>query len=543
MKVARAGGARLDRRGARGCGGCAGRDISSGFRLSQRRGHVDRPPLGHPRKGGDNPARGPAFPVVPPTALSYKVAGFSRRNKALERRSAPSKDRPGMADKAQQPKAQKLDFAMSGFPEYTPEVRALERAWLDRLTRVFESYGYVNIETPSVETVQTLASKGEDVDKEIYALTRLAETGEGAKAPKFALHYDLTVPTARYVAKHYDALTFPFKRYQMQRAWRGERPQEGRFREFTQCDIDVIDSGSVSLAYDAEMLEMAVKALTALDAGPIRFQVSNRRIMDGLAENLGLPDATLLARILDKFDKLTPEALAERLGAELSLEPAAVDTCIAFCRIKGGADAVTDGLDALKLSGEALTQGRDQLCTLLERVEPHRPEGYEILGDLSISRGFDYYTGVVYEARFIDFPGYPSICAGGRYENLVGSFMRRKLPGVGISIGLTRIFTKLLREGLVAPGPKTPTQVLVAAGEGDAPGSAEALAASIRDMGVNVEVLPDVARLDKQLKYANDKGIPFVWLTHEGTAYLKDMRDGTQSEIDLARFAERFGRG
>ena len=436
------------------------------------------------------------------------------------------------------PTLQKLDFSISGFPEYTPEVRALEQSWLATLRQVFESYGYANIETPSVETVSTLASKGEDVDKEIYALTRLAAP-EGS-APKFALHYDLTVPTARYVAKHYSSLTFPFKRYQMQRAWRGERPQEGRFREFTQCDIDVIDSETVSLAYDAEMLEMAVVALTALDVGPIRFQVSNRKIMDGLAKSLGLADATLLARILDKVDKLSTEDLSARLSSELSLDAKAIDTCIAFCKVKGNADAISDGLDALGLDADAIAQGRDELCTLLNRVEAHRPAHYVIDGDLSISRGFDYYTGVVYEARMIDFPGYPSICAGGRYENLVSSFMRRKLPGVGISIGLTRIFTKLLKEGLIAPGRKTPTRVLVAQDESDAPGRAHKLAADIRALGVNVEVLPDVARLDKQLKYANDKGIPFVWLTRDGTDYLKDMSDGTQDEIALADLTDRL---
>ncbi len=434
--------------------------------------------------------------------------------------------------------AQKLDFAMSGFPEFTPEVRALEQVWLAKLARVFESYGYANIETPSVETVATLASKGEDVDKEIYALTRLA--AEAGSTPKFALHYDLTVPTARYVAKHYSSLTFPFKRYQMQRAWRGERPQEGRFREFTQCDIDVIDSETVSHAFDAEMLEMAVVALTALDVGPVKFQVSNRRIMDGLASSLGLADATLLARILDKVDKLSGEQLAERLSTELALDARAIDTCIAFCKVHGNADAISNGLDALKLDADAIGEGRDQLCTLLDRVEATRPENYIIDGDLSISRGFDYYTGVVYEARFIDFPDYPSICAGGRYENLVSSFMRRKLPGVGISIGLTRIFTKLLKEGLVTPGRKSPTQVLVANEEEGAGDTAHALAAQIRALGVNVEVLPDVARLDKQLKYANDKGIPFVWLTRDGTAFLKDMSNGTQSEIDLDSFAKRF---
>ncbi|SFE44035.1 histidyl-tRNA synthetase [Sulfitobacter brevis] len=434
--------------------------------------------------------------------------------------------------------AQKLDFAMSGFPEFTPEVRALEQAWLAKLARVFESYGYANIETPSVETVATLASKGEDVDKEIYALTRLA--AEAGSTPKFALHYDLTVPTARYVAKHYSNLTFPFKRYQMQRAWRGERPQEGRFREFTQCDIDVIDSETVSHAFDAEMLEMAVVALTALDVGPVKFQVSNRRIMDGLASSLGLADATRLARILDKVDKLSGEQLAERLSTELALDTRAIDTCIAFCKVYGNADAISNGLDALKLDADAIGEGRDQLCTLLDRVEATRPENYIIDGDLSISRGFDYYTGVVYEARFIDFPDYPSICAGGRYENLVSSFMRRKLPGVGISIGLTRIFTKLLKEGLVTPGRKSPTQVLVANEEEGAGDTAHALAAQIRALGVNVEVLPDVARLDKQLKYANDKGIPFVWLTRDGTAFLKDMSNGTQSEIDLDSFAKRF---
>ncbi|SNR50150.1 histidine--tRNA ligase [Puniceibacterium sediminis] len=430
----------------------------------------------------------------------------------------------------------KLNFAISGFPEFTPAVRDVERQWLATLAEVFESYGYANIETPSVETVQTLASKGEDVDKEIYALTRLAAIGENASA-KLALHYDLTVPTARYVAKQHGNLTFPFKRYQMQRCWRGERPQEGRYREFTQCDIDVIDADTVSLSYDAEMLEMAVVALTRLNVGPVKFQVSNRKIMDGLAACLGLSDGTLLARILDKVDKLSTEQLSERLSTELGLDATGIDTCIRFCQIKGGPDAISDGMDALGLSNPDADAGRDALCTLLAKVEKSRPDGFIIDGDLAISRGFDYYTGVVYEARFIDFPGYPSICAGGRYENLVGQFMKRKLPGVGISIGLTRIFTKLLTEGLLETGRSTPTEVLVAGDASLTEVEAEALAAQIRATGTNVEILPDVPRLDKQLKYANDKGIPYVWIVRDGKHQLKDMTTGTQKDITVSDFA------
>ena len=430
----------------------------------------------------------------------------------------------------------KLSFPISGFPEFTPEVRDVERHWLGILAQIFESYGYANIETPSVETVETLASKGEDVDKEIYALTRLAAVGEGSAA-KLALHYDLTVPTARYVAKHHGNLTFPFKRFQMQRCWRGERPQEGRYREFTQCDIDVIDADTVSLAYDAEMLEMAVVALTRLNVGPVRFQVSNRRIMDGLATHLGLPDGTLLARILDKVDKLSTEQLSERLTTDLGLDAAGIDTCIRYCQIKGGPDAISDGMDALGLSNPDADAGRDALCTLLAKVEKSRPADFVIDGDLAISRGFDYYTGVVYEARFIDFPGYPSICAGGRYENLVGQFMKRKLPGVGISIGLTRIFTKLLSEGLLEPGRRSPTEVLVAGDDSLSQADAESLAAQLRATGANVEILPDVKRLDKQLKYANDKGIPHVWIVREGKHQLKDMTSGAQQDVTVESFA------
>lgn len=429
----------------------------------------------------------------------------------------------------------KLDFAISGFPEYTPEVRDVELKWLNQLSKLFESYGYASIETPSVEKVETLAAKGEDVDKEIYALRRLADDGD-SKA-KYALHYDMTVPTARYVAKHHGQLTFPFKRYQMQRAWRGERPQEGRFREFTQCDIDVIDSESVSLAYDGEMLEIAAAAFGMLETGPVRFQVSNRRLMNGLGEALGLADATLLARILDKVDKLTTEQLSTRLSTELELDQAGIDTCIAFSQIRGNAGDIENGLARLGLMNDHIREGQQQLCDTLESVEKSRPEQVEILGDLSISRGFDYYTGVVYEAKFIDFPDYPSICAGGRYENLVGSFMRRKLPGVGISIGHTRIFTKLLKEGLLDVGRKTPTQVLVASDAPDNYSTLTATAARLRQLGWNAETLPGVAKLDKQLKYANNKGIPFVWIIRDGAAFLKNMETGDQQSVDLGSFS------
>ena len=430
-----------------------------------------------------------------------------------------------------------LKFSISGFPEYLPEHRQIEQRWLAIVAEVFSSYGYVNIETPSVEKVATLANKGEDVDKEIYALARLNTRGEGSSEAKLALHYDLTVPFARYVADHHQDLSFPFKRYQSQRVWRGERPQEGRYREFTQCDIDVVGNETISDFYDGEMLEVVMLALERMEVGPILFQISSRKLLQGLGEALDVADITSLARLLDKIGKLTEDAIHASLVADLGLSPEAATTCLKFASIRGDHPHVVARLAEIGVGGPSIEAGLGELRGVVDHVGHAMPASFRLEIDLSIARGFDYYTGVVYEARFIDYPQYPSICAGGRYENLVASFAKKSFPGVGVSIGLTRIFTKLLSEGRLPEARPSPTDVLIARlPESDA-GALLALASALRGRGMKVEVFAEAPALDKQLKYASRKKIPYVLFPFADGHQIKAMETGVQSPFDRQSFS------
>ena len=473
---------------------------------------------------------------MPPTRLGklekmpIEPVGGSGGSRA---RASKQKEDGSMTSGAPRP----LKFSISGFPEYLPEHRQIEQRWLGIIEQVFQSYGYVNIETPSVEKVATLAEKGEDVDKEIYALARLNPRGEGSSDAKLALHYDLTVPFARYVADHQQNLSFPFKRYQSQRVWRGERPQEGRYREFTQCDIDVVGNGSISDFYDGEMLEVVMLALERLEVGPILFQISSRKLLQGLGEALGVVDVTSLARLLDKIGKLTEAVIHQALVDNLGLSADDATTCLSFASIKGDFAHVVARLKAIGVGGPSIEAGLAELRQVVDHVGHAQPASFRLEIDLSIARGFDYYTGVVYEARFIDYPKYPSICAGGRYENLVSSFAKKSFPGVGVSIGLTRIFTKLLSEGQLLEGRPSPTDVLITRlPESDA-GALLALARDLRERGMKVEVFADAPALDKQIKYASRKKIPYVLFPFTDGHQVKALDTGVQSPFDGATFS------
>ncbi|MEO5375295.1 MAG: histidine--tRNA ligase [Alphaproteobacteria bacterium] len=423
---------------------------------------------------------------------------------------------------------------VTGYPEWLPEVRLVEQRWLDRIRAVFESYGFCSIETPSVEEIEVLVAKGGDADKEIYALHRLQED-QRDNEPRVALHYDLTVPLARYVAMHYNDLVFPFKRYQIQRAWRGERPQEGRFREFCQCDIDVIDNEKVSLHFDAEIPAIIYEILQRLEVGAVGLHINNRKILEGFYRGIGITDVVSAIRIVDKLDKIGRDGVRRGLVESLGLPGEVADSCLALAEIRTPDGGFVDRVRALGVRSELLDQGLDELRFVFDELS-HIPHGV-IMADLSIARGFDYYTGTVYEGKLRDFPTYPSICSGGRYDNLVGAYLRKNLPGVGMSIGLTRIFAKLLKEGLIPPGPKCPTEVMVAFLPGHERAAAAAVAASLRQAGIRVEMYHEPKKVDAQMRYAARKGIPYVWFPapspgapHE----VKDMSSGQQAAADPA---------
>jgi histidyl-tRNA synthetase len=421
---------------------------------------------------------------------------------------------------------------ISGFPEWLPEVRLVELHWLDLIRATFERYGFCSIETPAAEALDVLLAKGE-TSQEIYTLRRLqADVGDDSDA-RLGLHFDLTVPFARYAAAHLNDLVFPFKRYQIQRVWRGERPQEGRYREFTQCDIDVINTDQVPLQFDAELPRIIYEILTSLALPAWSISINNRKILQGFYEGLGISDPLDVIRIADKIDKIGAEGVGKLLASELGLTTGQVTACLDLAQIRGTDTSVIDQITRLGVRSGLLSEGLDELAFVLDSLSD-LPAG-SIIADLSIARGLAYYTGTVYEGKFTGWPGYGSICSGGRYENLAGSFVRRSLPGVGMSIGLTRIFAKLVAEGLLQTGPSCPSDVLVVVPSDQRRPRAAATAAELRARGLNTELYHQADKIAKQIRYASRKGIPFVWFPpfEDGKPHeVKDMATGEQSPAD-----------
>jgi histidyl-tRNA synthetase len=409
---------------------------------------------------------------------------------------------------------------ISGFPEWLPEQRLVEQQVIDGLRSRFELYGFAPVETRSVELLETLLAKGE-TDKEIYALKRLADSGPGDAG--FGLHYDLTVPFARYAVQNYNELTFPFKRYQIQKAWRGERPQEGRYREFLQADIDVIDRGSLALAFDAEMPWLVHETLASLPFPAVTIRVNNRKVTEGYMRGLGVADPVPAMRILDKLDKVGPDAVRKMLG----LPDAQVDKLLALVSISSDTVAFADDVRALGVAHEMLDEGLSELSFVMSELSELPPGA--VVADMGVVRGFDYYTGTVYEGVMQGHESLGAVCSGGRYDNLAEG-AREPLPGVGMSIGVSRILGRLFGQGLLPAGRKSPTVVLVAhVGEG--PG---AVVRALRARGIPAEAYHEPAALKKQLAYANAKGIPHVWLPFEDGHVVRDMATGDQSPAAAA---------
>jgi len=420
---------------------------------------------------------------------------------------------------------------LSGFPEWLPEQRLVELRWIDTIRRTFEAYGFCNIDPPSVEDVEVLVSKGEDTDKEIYGVRRLGG-GETRDEPKIALHYDLTVPLARYVAQHFNELSFPFKRYQIQRAWRGERPQEGRFREFYQCDLDVLDTGEVSLHFDAELPVIVYEILRRLHVEPVTMHINNRKVLQGFYAGLGIADVVGAIRILDKLDKVGAGEVTRMLVDDLHIASETAARCVALASIRTPDASFEERVRAFGVRSELLDTGIAELKFVMQAAEGV-PAGV-VFADLSVARGFDYYTGTVYEGKLSAFPGYPSVFSGGRYDNLVGGFLRQNLPGVGMSIGLTRIFSKLLTEGKITTGATCPTQVLVIQLPETPREQAMQTGRALRERGLNVEVYHEPKKIGHQIRYATRKGIRYAWFPEPGKHEVKDLASGEQAPADLS---------
>lgn len=424
--------------------------------------------------------------------------------------------------------------SISGFPEWLPEVRALELSWIDHIRKVFESYGFVNIETPAVEEIDVLLSKGE-TDKEIYVLNRLQADEKDKSDARLALHFDLTVPFARYTTQHFNELTFPFKRYQIQKVWRGERPQEGRFREFYQCDIDIINPESLPVHFDAEIPAVIDEILQGFGIPAYTIYVNNRKILLGYMNGLGLTDnAAMALRILDKRDKIGPEGVKKQLIEDLKLSEEIAEKALALATIKGNDVSVIEKARALGIKNDLFEEGLQELEYVLKSLGGF--VGNRLMADLSIVRGFDYYTGTVYETKLNDYPEFGTVSGGGRYEDLAGQYIAKKLPGVGITIGLTRLLDKMVREGIIKPKRPSRTDVLITVFEDAQRAEALSIAAQMRGRGLNVEVFHSTQKFQKQVGYADKKEIPFVWfLPVDGKGHeVKNMKTGEQIAADPA---------
>ncbi|MET1089851.1 MAG: histidine--tRNA ligase [Arthrobacter sp.] len=422
--------------------------------------------------------------------------------------------------------------SLSGFPEWLPEERLVELHVLDTLRRVFELHGFASIETRAVETVGQLLRKGE-IDKEVYGLSRLQEDEsanpvKGGKADPhaLALHFDLTVPFARYVVENAGYLAFPFRRYQIQKVWRGERPQEGRAREFTQADIDVVGDGELPFRYDVEIALVIAEALSALPIPDFRLRVNNRKLAEGFYRGIGLEDTAGVLRSIDKLEKVGPAKVAELLKAELGASDEQAQKALQLAGIRTEDTSFVEQVRALGVSNELLDEGLNELEQVIEAAVQRAPG--KVLADLSIARGLDYYTGTVVETVLVGHEQLGSICSGGRYDALA-SKGNRKFPGVGLSIGVTRLVSRILSQELAKASRAVPTAVLVALTTDESWSAAQDIAAQLRSRGIATEVAAKADKFGKQIKFADRRGIPFVWFTDDdGTHQVKDIRTGEQ---------------
>lgn len=429
--------------------------------------------------------------------------------------------------------------SLSGFPEWLPQGRIIEQFVLDHLRHVFELHGYANIETRAVETLEQLEAKGE-TSKEVYVLERLQavkarEAGErvSGKERTLGLHFDLTVPFARYVVENANELDFPFKRYQIQKVWRGERPQDGRFREFTQADIDVVGMGELPFHFEIEAPLVMAQALSTLPIPPVKVMVNNRKVVQGVCEALGVTDVEAALRGLDKLDKIGADGVREEL-AGAGIEGASADVLLKMATISSSDSAVIRReIEALRLESELLSDGLNDLCALLDAATERMPG--VVVAELKVARGLDYYTGSVYETVIIGHEELGSICSGGRYDSLAKDG-KRTYPGVGMSIGVSRLVSRMISAPMVDVDRKVPTVVVVAVLDEADRGRSQRIADTLRARGISTDVAPSAAKFGKQIKFADKRGIPYVWFPGEdGRAdTVKDIRSGEQVEADAA---------
>ncbi|MDD7384990.1 MAG: histidine--tRNA ligase [Actinomycetaceae bacterium] len=417
---------------------------------------------------------------------------------------------------------------LSGFPEFLPQDRAVETHILDALRRTFELNGFSGIETRAVEPLDQLLRKGE-TSKEIYMLRRLQ--GSDHQESELGLHFDLTVPFARYVLENAGKLLFPFKRYQIQKVWRGERPQDGRFREFVQADVDVVGSSELPAFYDIDVPLTMVDAFSHLPIPRVVIRLNNRKVAQGFYEAIGAPDTLAVLRVIDKLDKIGEAKVEKELIDDAGLSHQQAQQALRLASIRGTDASVAERVRDLGVSSPLLDEGLEELVTVLEGAN-ELIDG-SMVADLSIARGLDYYTGSVYESTLVGHEDLGSICSGGRYDSLV-SDGKHTYPGVGLSIGVSRLVSRLIGRHLVQASRAVPTVVLVAVNDESQRRDATKTAMALRRRGIAADVSPNSAKFGKQIKYADKRGIPFVWFTTDEGDQVKDIRSGAQYDADTA---------
>ena len=438
--------------------------------------------------------------------------------------------------------AKQTPRTLSGFMELLPGPQQQLEQIMEILRRTYSLYGFTPLDTPVIESSEVLLAKGGgETEKQIYRFQK----GDA----DLSLRFDLTVPLAKYVALHYNDLTFPFRRYQIGKVYRGERAQRGRFREFYQADIDIIGDGKLSILNEAEIPAIIYKTFSALGLKRFQIRVNNRKILGGFYEILHWSHrAEEIMRIVDKLDKIGPEKVGLMLYDEAGMDEDAVGEVMKFISLKGSSEEILHALEEYRGQNETFDQGLEELNTVVRYLGDFGVPAENFAVDLTIARGLDYYTGTVYETTLLDHPEIGSVCSGGRYDNLAEYYTDRRLPGAGISIGLTRLFYVLGEQGMLNPElPTAPADVLILPMTEDL-SAAIALATRLRENGIRTQLHCEEKKFKQKIAYADKLGIPYVIFLGEdeisaGVVACKDMATGEQTKLDAAATIYRIKAG
>ena len=419
---------------------------------------------------------------------------------------------------------------LPGFMELLPNDQIKFNSMMDKIRKSYEKFGFLPLDTPVIEMADVLLAKaGGETEKQIYRFNK----GEN----DLTLRFDLTVPLAKYVCEYYNDITFPFKRYQIGKVYRGERPQKGRYREFYQCDIDIIGDGELSIINDAEMPSVIYTTIKELGFDNFTIRINNRKILNGLYKELELEEISVeIMRIIDKLEKIGTDNVIKCLQ-DLSIPQEKIDKIISFIEIDGSTEEKLEKLKALNFKNELFLQGLDELSQVVKYVRLFGVPDTNFKVDLTIARGLDYYTGTVYETFLNDYREVGSVCSGGRYDNLAEFYTDKKMPGVGVSIGLTRLFYKLNELDIIKEKEKSISKVLVLSMTENTDRALE-VGAKLREAGINTDVYLEDKKIKAKFKYADKLQIPYVAIIGEeeeknGTVSLKNMETGEQKEVDI----------